>query len=144
VLKKAPPPPSAANRPNTIFGTKAAATTDGYIFLIQAGGKFGMPCPTKTFFAASVLTVPFDDTTHHVAVVVDGTAGVVTFYLDGVPEALPFGSSFSILYTTPVISVGGWPPGTTPDLEGVLDDLAFYKTPLTAERLNAHRMAAAQ
>src|SRR5205085_2522101 len=62
----------------TVFGTKDPSATNGFLVFIQASGKFGMPCPTIGFYSGNALTVPFDDQSHHVAVVWEGAGSTAT------------------------------------------------------------------
>ena len=127
---------------DTIFGTKDPNGTNGFLFFIQANGKFGLPCPTNGFYGGNTLTVPFDDQPHHVAVVWDGAGSTATFYLDGTTEQTAGVADASITYTSPNATVGAIPPGDASNFLGVLDEVAFYDKAVPVARLVAHRSAA--
>lgn len=131
---------AAAGASNTIMGTKSPTATDGFWFTIAGNGKFGIGCPSIGFFSGTTLIVPFDDLPHHVAVAWEGAGSSATFYLDGVTEVVTGQPNVNIKYSTPTVTVGSWPPNGI-NFIGVLDEVAFYDSALSVNRLDAHRAA---
>lgn len=126
----------------TVFATKDPTGTDGYIFFINAGGSFGLACPTIGFYGPDTLLVPFDDKPHHLAVAWEGVGSTATFYLDGTTEQKTGPANRSILYAAPTATVGAQALAGGTNFLGVLDELALYDKALPVARLDAHRAAA--
>lgn len=94
--------------------------------------------------AVNTTVIP-DNTWHHLVGVYDPDQGLLSFYVDGILFGDSTFTAAGILSTTHPVSIGCRRSGTSSVYDyqwnGFIDDVAFYKTALTAEQVWAHYSA---
>ena len=98
-----------------------------------SGNQVWLRKANVTTLARSNGGVPADNAYHHVAATMNGAGSSVKIYIDGVQDTVILSAPQTIPDTTfPIVF------GTTASNEARYDEFAFYATPLTATRIQAH------